>query len=372
MIFNGSFSKIQTPYYLINMDELVLLLNRAKENAKKLNINLLLAAKGFPLGTVYPNIAHCIDGISASGLFEAKIGKKANKEVHIHSVVYKENDFEEILSNCDHIVFNSNEQAKKFVVENASNSFGIRLNPKLSQVSKGMFDPCVRYSRFGEAFDTFKLNKNISGIHIHALNQSGTQAFINLIKHIEKNLSQYFNDISWINLGGGQLFSDPNFVNEELQECMSILTDKYHLKVYVEPCEYITTYAGYAVATVKDIVHNEKDIAILDMSAVIHMNDVVEKPYIPSIAYPKLKNNGYEYILAGNSCLSEDVFGTFLFENKLCVGDKIVFSNTGAYSFAMQNYFNGINYPNIVLYDNQNGYKLIKSFSFDDYNRVFG
>ena len=55
----------------------------------------------------------------------------------------------------------------------------------------------------------------------------------------------------------------------------------------------------------------------------------------------------------------------------LHIGDKIVFSDMGAYTFAKENYFNGINFPAIVLYTKQNGFQVMKKFDYSDYEERF-
>ena len=63
--------------------------------------------KGFPLAKALPFIKPYVEGTSASGLFEAKLGSGLGKEVHIHTPAYKAEDAEAIATICSHIVLNS-------------------------------------------------------------------------------------------------------------------------------------------------------------------------------------------------------------------------------------------------------------------------
>lgn len=51
-------------------------------------------------------------GTEASGLYEARLGAQEmpGKEVHVFCAGYREDEFEELLSFADHIVFNSPSQ----------------------------------------------------------------------------------------------------------------------------------------------------------------------------------------------------------------------------------------------------------------------
>ena len=81
------------------------------------------------------------------------------KENHIYSPAYKEEEFEEILSYCGHIVFNSFAQIEKYGkrVLDAGKSMGIRINPQCStQEGHAVYDPCAPGSRLGVTRERFR------------------------------------------------------------------------------------------------------------------------------------------------------------------------------------------------------------------------
>ena len=83
----------------------------------------------------YPLIGEYLDGTTASGLYEAKLGKECmGKENHIFSPAYREDEFEEVLESCEHLVFNSFSQLECFGerAAKAGKSVGIRVNPECS------------------------------------------------------------------------------------------------------------------------------------------------------------------------------------------------------------------------------------------------
>lgn len=60
-------------------------------------------------------------------------------------------------------------------------------------------------------------------------------------------------------------------------------SDKYGVQVYLEPGEAVGWQSGVLVASVVDIVENEKRIAILDTSSEAHMPDTIIMPYTSEV-----------------------------------------------------------------------------------------
>ena len=104
---NIGFSQLPSPCYVIDCDILKERLETLKKNCDYLNLKPLLAMKGFPLAILYKEMAPYLYGISASGLFEVHLGGHMGKEVHIHAPAYRPEEMQEVLTRCDHIVFNS-------------------------------------------------------------------------------------------------------------------------------------------------------------------------------------------------------------------------------------------------------------------------
>jgi carboxynorspermidine decarboxylase len=378
--FTEKAGKVKTPCYIIDTDKLTANFKNIKEKADKAGLSLLMAMKGFPLAQAFPFIKPFVEGISASGLFEAKLGSRLGKEVHIHTPAYKAEDAAEIAALCDYIVLNSPQQAEVFSgVASSRNQFALRLNPEINAVKEAVYNPSGRFSRFSLTKTALSempadIMGRISGFHIHALCGNSSKDFNTLISAVIEKFSDYLPSVSWINLGGGQALTDSDFDFAHFQANLDILHTKYHLKTYIEPCEYLVMESGFMVVTVLDIVHNEKDIAILDTSISCHALDVLKNYYQLPVAFPESGRPGqkaYSYLLAGNSCLAGDVFGEYTFSAPLKPGDKIIFGDMGSYSFAQQNYFNGINFPDIAFYSRMSGLKPVKKYTYEDYEKVY-
>lgn len=372
----NDFEALKTPFFLIDCDELLLHMERFQKRCSLLNIKPLLSIKGFPLASVFGLISPFLSGVSAASPFEALLGKRLGKEVHIHAPAYKEEDFNSISKCCDHIVFNSLNQWKQYQgkigTTNNSISCGLRINPEFSEIEIEKYNPCLPYSRFGVTVDKL-LHENINGIegfHMHVMCDQGANTLVRVIEAVTQKFGDYFPQLRWINLGGGHQLSSPEYKSELLIKPMLALTS--NLDVYVEPCESIVTSSGYLVSTVMDIVDNGKKTVILDTSAICHMPDVLDMPYRPDLVYPSdLPNGTYRYLFAGISCLPGDIIGEYSFDHPLSIGEKVVFSDMGAYTFAKESYFNGINFPSIVLYSKHDGLRIVKSFGYKDYESQY-
>lgn len=367
-------SQLPSPCYVIDCDSLQNNLKIMKRHCDAIGIKPLLSVKGFPLALLFTDMAPYVYGISASSLFEAQLGKHMGKEIHIHAPAYRQDEIISVLNCCDHVVFNSFTQWELYrdilSVHTNKPSVGLRINPEYSEVEIDKYNPCLPYSRFGVTQEAL-LGRDLSGIdgfHLHVMCDHGAETFARVIDNLISKFETSLSRLSWINLGGGQRLADEDYQVELLHEPISKLTKGFGLEVYVEPCEAVVTGSGYLVSTVLDIVKNGRETAILDASALCHMPDVLEMPYRPDIEFPSNGNFGdYRYIFAGVSCLAGDIIGEYEFNIPIRVGDKVIFSDMGAYTFAKENYFNGINHPAIVLYNQNHGFRVAKQFSYRDY-----
>jgi carboxynorspermidine decarboxylase len=185
------------------------------------------------------------------------------------------------------------------------------------------------------------------------------------IEHISNRFEPQIAKVKEVNFGGGHYFTHPNYKIELLIYALNKFQQKHGVQVILEPGAAIAFETGYLVSTVLDIMHNSKDIAILDTSATCHMPDVLEMPY-----RPKIIGDGphkHEYRLTGKTCLTGDVIGDYAFEKPLAVGDKLVFLDMIQYTMVKNTTFNGIPLPDIGMLDEGGNYKIIKKFGYEDF-----
>ncbi|MGN5455083.1 MAG: carboxynorspermidine decarboxylase [Candidatus Kurthia intestinigallinarum] len=365
---------IATPAYVVDETLIERNLRILKEVIDETGCHILLAQKAFSMYSLYPLIGEYLHGTTASGLYEAKLGyEEMGKENHIFSPAYKDSDFAEIVSICDHIVFNSFSQLARFgeQVVAAGKSIGLRINPEHStQVGHEIYDPCAKGCRFGitaQHFDREAL-ANVSGLHFHTLCEQDSDDLWTTILAVEERFGDVLYDMEWLNFGGGHHITKPGYNLALLKKCITYMKQKYNLRIYLEPGEAIAYEAGYLVTTVLDTTYNDGDIAILDTSASCHMPDVLEMPY-----RPPLQNSGeagekaHTYRLGGPTCLAGDVIGNYSFDAPLTPGDRLVFEDMAIYSMVKNNTFNGMALPDLVIQDRDGNCRLQKRFGYEDF-----
>jgi carboxynorspermidine decarboxylase len=364
---------VETPCYVVDEKRLIENLEILREIAERAGCKILLAQKAFSMFAVYPLIGRYLDGTTASGLFEAKLGfEEMGKETHVFSAAYNEREFDEIIKICDHISFNSFAQWQKYKEKAlaAGKSCGIRINPQHSTQEHGIYDPCSEGSRLGVTRENFRadLLEGIEGLHFHTLCEQNSDALIETLVAVEERFGEFLPQMKWVNFGGGHHITREDYDREALVNCIQQFKEKYDVEVYLEPGEAVALNAGYLVASVLDIVHNGMDIALLDASAACHMPDVIEMPYRPPLyesGEPKEKQHTYR--LAGATCLAGDVIGDYSFEQPLSLGDRLIFEDMAIYSMVKNNTFNGMCLPSISLLQENGEMKIIRKFGYEDF-----
>jgi carboxynorspermidine decarboxylase len=364
---------INTPAYIIDEDALISNLEKLKLVKEKSGAKILLAQKAFSSFYHYKLIGKYLDGTTASSLHEAILGaEEMGGETHIFSPAYTIEEFDKISSICGHIVFNSYNQWKKFspYLCDKNVSAGVRINPEYSEIEQDIYNPCVTGSRLGIIEEEFSKHDwtGIEGLHFHTLCEQNSDALAHTLPHFEEKFGKYLYGMKWLNMGGGHHITRTDYDVDTLIEIVKYIKAKYNVEVYLEPGEAVALNAGTLVTKVIDIVHNGMDICILDTSASCHMPDVIEMPYRPEIiggGKPNVKK--FTYRLAGPTCLAGDVIGDYSFDNKLQIGDKLVFCDMAIYSMVKNNTFNGIKLPDICTYSTSNGIKIIREFGYADF-----
>ncbi|HEL1736889.1 TPA: carboxynorspermidine decarboxylase [Streptococcus suis] len=366
--------QVPTPAYVIDEAKLVNNLEILKSVQDRTGCKVLLAQKAFSMYATYPLISQYLAGTTASGLYEAKLGREEfGGEVHVFAPAFKDADLEEILEIADHIVFNSERQLRKHVdkCRAAGVSIGLRINPECStQDEHALYDPCATGSRFGVRISQFSedLLDLVDGLHFHTLCEQNSDDLKTTLEAVEAKFGPYLHRIKWLNMGGGHHVTREDYDVELLISSIQHMQEKYGLEVYLEPGEAIALNAGYLVTEVLDIVENGIETLVLDASATCHMPDVLEMPYRPPLRLGfEAGEKAYTYRLSSNTCLTGDIIGDYSFEKPVEIGDKLYFEDMAIYSFVKNNTFNGIGLPSLVLMDQTGDCRIIKSFGYEDF-----
>lgn len=368
--------EVATPAYVIDEKQLIHNLEILKGVQDRTGCSILLAQKAFSMYACYPLIAKYLKGATASGLFEAHLAyEEFPGENHVFNPAFQDKEFSELLQYCDHFVFNSVAQWKKFRERAlaAHKECGLRINPEYSTQDHAIYDPCSPLSRLGARISEIQLEEleGLTGFHFHTLCEQGAEPLAETLEAVEEKFGKYLPQLKWINFGGGHHITKEGYNIPLLEKCINRMQEKYGLKVYLEPGEAVALNAGFLVTEVLELIEGperEMPVAILDASAACHMPDVIEMPY-----RPPLFNSGeegektYSYMLAGATCLAGDNIGIYSFDEPLQCGQRLVFGDMAIYTMVKNNTFNGMALPDIYYVDSQDELKCIKKFAYENF-----
>lgn len=368
--------EVATPAYVIDEKQLIHNLEILKGVQDRTGCSILLAQKAFSMYACYPLIAKYLKGAAASGLFEARLAyEEFPGENHVFNPAFQDKEFSELLQYCDHFVFNSVAQWKKFRERAlaARKECGLRINPEHSTQDHAIYDPCSPLSRLGARISEIQPEEleGLTGFHFHTLCEQGAEPLAETLEAVEEKFGKYLPQLKWINFGGGHHITKEGYNIPLLEKCINRMQEKYGLKVYLEPGEAVALNAGFLVTEVLELIEGperEMPVAILDASAACHMPDVIEMPY-----RPPLFNSGeegektYSYMLAGATCLAGDNIGIYSFDEPLQCGQRLVFGDMAIYTMVKNNTFNGMALPDIYYVNSQDELKCIKKFAYKNF-----
>ena len=342
-----------------------------------------MAFKAYALWKTFPIFREYINATTASSLYEAKLGyNEFGAPTHTFLPAYTDYEIDEIAQCSSHLVFNSLSQFNRLHLQakqaNSNISIGLRVNPEYSEVETLLYNPCAAGTRFGVSADKLpqQLPADIEGFHIHCHCENGSDVFERTLQHIEDKFSQWFEQIKWINFGGGHLMTRKDYDIKRLISILQKFKTKYpHLKVILEPGSAFAWQTGPLVSQVVDIVEDKGiSTAILNVSFTCHMPDCLEMPYYPDVRTAKHVEGSEQheknvYRLGGNSCLSGDWLGYWKFDHELQIGENIVFEDMLHYTTVKTNMFNGITHPDIALLKQDGELETLRNFTYNDYKQ---
>ena len=381
MIFN----QIKMPAYILEEEKLRRNLSLIKGVADEAGIEIILAFKAFALWKTFPIFREYINSTTASSLSEARLAyEEFGAPAHTFSPAYTDLEIEDIARMSSHLTFNSLSQYSrhhtKALETNSNLKLGVRVNPEYSEVGTDIYNPCAPGTRFGVLASQLpeRLPEDITGFHCHCHCESGADVFQRTLVHIEEKFSKWFDQLEWINFGGGHLMTRKDYDIRLLIDILKGFKKRYpNLKVILEPGSAFAWQTGPLVSHVVDIVENKGiKTAILDVSFTCHMPDCLEMPYWPTVRGAETIEGEYGegeniYRLGGNSCLSGDWMQSWKFDHALQIGETVIFEDMIHYTTVKTCTFNGITHPDICLLKKNGELQVLRHFDYQDYkNRM--
>ena len=360
-----------TPAFILDENRIVKNLTELHNIKKSSGCQVLYSIKDLTMEAVLNLSSKYLDGLSVSSLFEARLAKENLGDIgsiHITTPGLRDEEFKEIMELCSHISFNSISQYQRLANNDSKQcSLGLRINPKLSFADDSRFDPCRPYSKLGVEIEAVQeIPEKIGGLHFHtAFSHTSYHSLLQTVSMLKEKQGENLNQLKWLNLGGGYLYSQINN-HQPLIDLIKQLKKDYDLEIIIEPGKAVVGNAGYLITTVIDnFTSDGKQIFVLDTS-VNHNPEVFEYQRQPDLL--EAVNYGeHSCLLVGSSCLAGDIFGEYQFETMPEIGDRLVFSNVGAYSLIKANRFNGYNFPDIYSVNSQQKMTVLKQWCYQNY-----
>lgn len=362
---------IPSPCYVLEESKLIRNLTLMQRVQEQSGVRIILALKGFSMWSAFDIVKRYLHGATASSVWEAKLASEMGKEVHAYAPAYKPKDIEELKELVNHISFNSIGQWQRYAAELPNVSQGLRINPEHQEAETPLYDPAAPGSRLGiraselEGVDL----TGIDGFHCHNLCECDSFATERTLLAVEEKFANWLPQLKWLNLGGGHLMTREGYDVDHLVETLRSFKQRHpHLDVILEPGSAVAWQTGPLIAEVVDIVHNEGDIALLDISATAHMPDVLEMPYRPAVRDGGVANEkAHNYKLGGNSCLAGDVIDVYSFDQPLKIGDRIQFEDMMHYTMVKTTFFNGVEHPAIAILRTNGDVDVVRTFNYEDF-----
>ena len=370
--------RIPSPCFVIDERLLRQNLDTIAQVSRRAGVEIIMAFKAFAMWKVFPIIKEYVTHTTASSLAEARLSvDKFGNKAHLYAPAYTDGEFDELVECSTHITFNSLAQFEKYYgrTQGRDISCGLRINPEISVVETDLYNPAKAGSRLGITAEQLpeKLPDGVEGLHFHVLCENSSFDLEKVLVGLADKFDRQLRQVKWLNMGGGHLMTRKGYNINHLIEVISAFRQKYpHLHIILEPGAAFVWQTGVLKAQVEDIVENHGiRTAMLNVSFACHMPDCLEMPYQPSIYGAEttqpdaLGNNVYR--MGGNSCLSGDFVGSWVFLKPLVIGDIIIFEDMIHYTTVKTTMFNGVSHPSIGIVKENGEFVLLKQFTHQDY-----
>ena len=341
------------------------------------SIKVFAALKAFSMWSSAHIIGEYLDGVSTSGLWEARLASEFyDGEIATYSAAFKPDELEEVCRLSDHVIFNSPGQMRRaaLILDQAATtggdvSVGLRINPQVPTGEVPRYDPSSPGSRLGFPLDQLAEEhmEGVEGIHFHNLCEQTFEPLARTWDRVFDAIEPWFGQLKWINMGGGHHITRADYEREELVEFLKDAAADTGAEIIIEPGEAVALDAGILVGTLLDIGFNEVPIGVTDVSATCHMPDVIEAPYRPAMLN-ELTDDSIPIRLGGPSCLAGDVIGDYRLPVPAEPGARFAFLDQAHYSMVKTNTFNGVQLPSIWLWDSEtDALECVKRFEYEDF-----
>lgn len=361
---SGMQNNVPSPCFIMEKSKLDANLTILTTMQEQTNIIWLYTLKCFHEEEGLAHIANVCSGFSIGNLNELSLAKtQPYTHIHTYAPAFYQEDTIALAKASDTMSFNSLTQWLKYNKTcTTMTSLGLRINPKLSLTQPNYCDASSENSRFGVDYKKFitqynsdeNMFESLEGLHFHAFCHQELPALKILLAHIVDVYAHILPKLKWLNLGGGQNFTNTSYDTEGFIETINHFQKTYpHLTLYFEPGSSIVYDTGFFKCTILDIIEDTPSKVILDTSIESHLLDVAITKQVLSVRGSSHTKTPYAYEFAGVSCIAGDILGVYYFNTPLEIGESIIFENMMGYTLVKQTTFNGIEKANFYLTKNE-------------------
>lgn len=365
---------LTTPYFVIDENRLTANLQRIDALRQRSGAKVVLALKCFSTWGVFDLIRPYLDGTTSSSLYEAQLGHETfGGETHAYSVGFSAEDVDAVDPIADKIIFNSLSQYRAHAPRlRQCQEIGLRINPEVSYARQTLADPARPHSRLGvrKADLGADLFPTISGamFHFNCENRD-LDAFVRLLDHISSEFAFVLDQIRWVSLGGGVLFTADDYPWQQLADALKAFALRHDVQVYLEPGEAVVTQTTDLVVSIVDIQPGQPSLAIVDSATEAHRLDTLIF-HEPASIREAQAGAAHEYIIGASSCLAGDEFCRAQFSRPLEIGERLHILDSGGYTMVKLNWFNGLRMPSIYCRRPNGTLEMINEFGYADFKRM--
>lgn len=373
--------KINTPYYLVDETRMLKTMERIAFVKDNSGAKSVLALKCFSTWCAFDFMKQYLVGTTSSSLYEARLGyEKFGGETHGYSVAYSDDEMPEVIKYCDKVIFNSLNQFEQYKEQahQKGRSIGLRLNPEIGHSEYSLSDTVAQYSRLGVRSELLPNNiaQQIDGAMFHMnCENHDFFSFSQQLDNLEVRFSELLPQLKWVSFGGGVAFTTDGYPLDAFCERLDVFAKKYEVQVYLEPGEASVTQSTSLVVTVLDKVENQLPTLIVDAGVETHLLDVLVYQFTPTLEGAEeiaqddieeaIRQGKHVYRVSGRTCLAGDVFGNYVFNQPIEIGDELRFTDVAGYSMVKKNFFNGIKMPAICHKNIQGETRVVREFGYE-------
>ncbi len=247
-------------------------------------------------------------------------------------MAWADDEIEEMLDNCDKIIFNSISQLQRYTEASAGKVRGLRVNPQVSSSDYLLADPARPFSRLGE-WDPAKIEQvieQISGFMFHNNCENGDfDLFDQMLCTIEERFGHLLHKVEWsasaavsispVKATRWTLFARASRPSRKNTVC------RFTWNRAKRPSPRAPRWKSPCSTP----LYNGKHLAVVDSSIEAHMLDLLIYRLNAKLAPSE---GEHTFMVCGKSCLAGDIFGEYQFDRPLAIGDRLSFVDAAGYT----------------------------------------